>query len=313
VSVVAHLKRIGWRLLAGAGVMWGAATLSFIALHATAGDAALSTVAGQGANPTQAVLERVRHDFGLDKPLHQQYLDYLGRLLRGDLGESYQQRIPVAKAIGQQLGPTVQLAVSAAAVAVVLAIVVALATARRRPWIGSLASGIEQVLAATPTFVLGLVLLIIFSFKARLLPVAGNDGLASLILPTVTLALPTAAVLVQVLRAELEEVLEQPFILTARTRGMRDAAVRTHHALRHALVQIVTMSGYVIGSLLGGAVITETLFVRQGVGQLMLNAVNTKDIPLVLGVVVFAALVYVVVNLLVDIGYTIIDPRLVAR
>jgi peptide/nickel transport system permease protein len=219
----------------------------------------------------------------------------------------------VAKAIGQQLGPTVQLAVSAAAVAVVLAIVVALATARRRPWIGSLASGIEQVLAATPTFVLGLVLLIIFSFKARLLPVAGNDGLASLILPTVTLALPTAAVLVQVLRAELEEVLEQPFILTARTRGMRDAAVRTHHALRHALVQIVTMSGYVIGSLLGGAVITETLFVRQGVGQLMLNAVNTKDIPLVLGVVVFAALVYVVVNLLVDIGYTIIDPRLVAR
>jgi peptide/nickel transport system permease protein len=313
VNVVAHLKRIGWRLLAGAGVMWGAATLSFIALHATAGDAALSTVAGQGANPTQAVLERVRHDFGLDKPLHQQYLDYLGRLLRGDLGESYQQRIPVAKAIGQQLGPTVQLAVSAAAVAVVLAIVVALATARRRPWIGSLASGIEQVLAATPTFVLGLVLLIIFSFKARLLPVAGNDGLASLILPTVTLALPTAAVLVQVLRAELEEVLEQPFILTARTRGMRDAVVRTHHALRHALVQIVTMSGYVIGSLLGGAVITETLFVRQGVGQLMLNAVNTKDIPLVLGVVVFAALVYVVVNLLVDIGYTIIDPRLVAR
>jgi peptide/nickel transport system permease protein len=102
VNVVAHLKRIGWRLLAGAGVMWGAATLSFIALHVTAGDAALSTVAGQGANPTQAVLERVRHDFGLDKPLHQQYLDYLGRLLRGDLGESYQQRIPVAKANGMR-------------------------------------------------------------------------------------------------------------------------------------------------------------------------------------------------------------------
>lgn len=313
MNAVGHLKRIGWRLLAGVGVMWGAATLSFIALHATAGDAALSTVAGQGANPTQAVLERVRHDFGLDKPLYQQYLDYLGRLLRGDLGESYQQRIPVAKAIGQQLGPTAQLAVSAAAVAVVLASVVALSTARRRAWVGSLASGIEQVLSATPTFVLGLVLLIIFSFKARLLPVSGNDGLASLILPTVTLALPTAAVLAQVLRAELEEVLEQSFILTARTRGMRDAAVRTRHAMRHALVQIVTMSGYVIGSLLGGAVITETLFVRQGVGQLMLNAVNTKDIPLVLGVVVFAALVYVVVNLLVDIGYAVIDPRLVAR
>jgi peptide/nickel transport system permease protein len=107
--------------------------------------------------------------------------------------------------------------------------------------------------------------------------------------------------------------LEQPFIVTARARGMRDAAVRFQHALRHALVQVVTMSGYVIGGLLGGAVITETLFVRQGVGQLMLNAVTNKDIPMVLGIVVFASVVYVVVNLLVDIGYTVIDPRLVTR
>ncbi len=305
------LRRIGLRLLAGVGVLWGAASLSFIALHVTAGDAALATVAGQGANPTQEVLERVRHDYGLDLPIWRQYLNYLGRLLHGDLGQSYQQRIGVGKAIGEQLGPTIQLALSAAVLAVVLAITVALLTARRRPWIRALSSGTELVLTSTPTFVLGMLLLIVFAFQAKLLPVSGNQTASALILPTLTLALPIAAVLAQVLRAELEDVLEQPFILTARSRGMRDAAVRLRHALRHALVQIVTMSGFVIGGLLGGAVITETLFVRQGVGQLMLAAVTTKDIPMVLGLVLFAAMVYVVVNLLVDIGYTLIDRRLV--
>jgi peptide/nickel transport system permease protein len=305
------LRRIGFRLLAGVGVLWGAATLSFVALHVTAGDAALATVAGQGANPTQEVLERVRHDYGLDLPIWQQYLRYLGRLLHGDLGQSYQQRIGVGKAITEQLGPTVQLALSAAALAVLLAVTVALLTARRRPWIRGLFSGTELVITSTPTFVLGMLLLIVFAFRLKLLPVSGNQSPSALILPTLTLALPIGAVLSQVLRAELEEVLEQPFILTARTRGMRDAAVRLRHALRHALVQVVTMSGFVIGGLLGGAVITETLFVRQGVGQLMLAAVTTKDIPMVLGLVLFAAFGYVLVNLLVDIGYTLIDRRLV--
>jgi peptide/nickel transport system permease protein len=311
-TAVAVAKRIGVRLIAGVGVLWGAATLSFIALHVTAGDAALSTVAGQGANPTKELLDQVRRDFGLDQPLYRQYLDYLGRLLHGDLGQSYQQRIAVSRAIAEQLGQTVQLAVSAAAVAVLLAIGAAVLTARRRPW-RSIASGVELTLSATPTFVIGIVLLIIFSFTLKVLPVSGNDGPRALILPMLTLALPIGAVLAQVLRSELEEVLEQPFILTARSRGMRDTVVRVRHALRHALVQIVTMSGFVVGGLLGGAVITETLFVRQGVGQLMLSAVTTKDIPMVLGLVVFAAFVYVVVNLLVDITYTLIDPRLVTR
>ncbi|GAA4557190.1 ABC transporter permease [Planotetraspora kaengkrachanensis] len=311
-TAVAIAKRIGVRLIAGVGVLWGAATLSFIALHVTAGDAALSTVAGQGANPTKEVLDQVRRDLGLDQPLYHQYLDYLGRLLHGDLGRSYQQRISVSQAIGEQLGQTVQLAVAAAVVAVLLAIAAAVLTARRRPW-RSIASGVELTLSATPTFVIGIVLLIVFSFTLKVLPVSGNDGPRALILPTLTLALPIGAVLAQVLRSELEEVLEQPFILTARTRGMRDTVVRVRHALRHALVQIVTMSGFVVGGLLGGAVITETLFVRQGVGQLMLSAVTTKDIPMVLGLVVFAAFVYVLVNLLVDIAYTLIDPRLVTR
>ncbi|GAA3100393.1 ABC transporter permease [Pseudonocardia yunnanensis] len=306
-------RRIGWRLLAGVGVLWGAATAAFFTLHLTAGDAALSTVAGQGADPTQAVLEQVRRDYGLDQPLWRQYVDYLGELLHGDLGESYQQRLPVAGAIEAQLGQTVQLAAGAIVIALVLAVLVGVLTAKRRRWVRSTTTGVELLLASTPTFVIGLVLLIIFSIGLHLFPVSGQDGLRSLVLPTFTLALPVTAVLSQVLRSELEDVLEQPFILTARARGMRDVAVRFRHALRHAAIQLVTMSGVVIGGLLGGTVITESLFNRQGIGQLMLVATTNKDIPLVVGVVIFCALVYVVVNLVVDILYTIIDPRVVTR
>jgi peptide/nickel transport system permease protein len=304
-------KRIGWRLLAGVGVMWGAATFAFIALHATAGDIALATVSGNGSDPTQALLQEVRRDYGLDLPLWRQYLDYLGRLLHGNLGESYQQRIPVATAIGQQLGSTVQLAVCAAVVAVVLAVVVSVLTARRGPWVRLATNGVQLVLASMPAFVIGLILLIVFGLTLKVLPISGNQGFKSVVLPSLTLAIPISAVLSQVLTSELEEVLEQPFILTARARGMRETAVRFRHALRHASIQLVTMSGYVLGGLLGGAVITESLFNRQGLGQLMLTATTDKDVPLVTGVVLLAAFAYVVVNLIVDILYTAIDPRVV--
>jgi peptide/nickel transport system permease protein len=306
-------ERIGWRMIAGVGVLWGAATAAFFTLHGTAGDAALSTVAGQGADPTQAVLDQVRRDYGLDLPLWRQYVDYLGQLLHGDLGESYQQRLPVAQAIEAQLGQTVQLAAGAIVIALVLAVGVGVLTAKRRRWVRATTTGVELLLASTPTFVIGLVLLIVFSIGLHLFPVSGQDGLRSLVLPTFTLALPVTAILSQVLRSELEDVLEQPFILTARARGMRDVAVRFRHALRHAAIQLVTMSGYIIGGLLGGTVITESLFNRQGIGQLMLVATTNKDIPLVVGVVIFCALVYVVVNLVGDILYTVIDPRVVTR
>ncbi|KIF78132.1 ABC transporter permease [Streptomyces sp. 150FB] len=307
-------RRAGWRILAGVGVMWGAATASFFTLHGTAGDAALSTVSGQGADPTQAVLEQVRRDYGLDLPLWHQYTDYLGRLLHGDLGESYQQRLPVSRAIGAQLGQTVELAVGAVVIALVLALAVGVLTAkRRRRWVGPTTTGGELVLASMPTFVLGLILLLIFSIGLGWFPVSGQEGFRSLVLPMFTLALPVAAVLSQVLRSELEDVLEQPFILTARARGMRDAGVRFRHALRHALIPLVTMSGSVIGWMLGGAVVTESLFNRQGLGQLMLTATTNKDIPLVVGVIIFAALVYVIVNLVVDVLYTVIDPRVVTQ
>jgi peptide/nickel transport system permease protein len=307
------LRRIVWRLAAGVGVMWGAATFAFIVLHATAGNIALETVSGNGSDPTEALLKEVTKAYGLNLPLWRQYVDYLGKLCQGNLGQSYQQRIPVATAIGQQLGGTVQLAFGAALVAVILSITIAVLTARKGRWVRSITTGTELVVASMPTFVVGLVLLIIFGLKLDVLPISGSDGFKSLILPVFTLALPITAVLTQVLRSELEDVLEQPFILTARARGMREVSVRLVHALRHASIQLVTLSGYVIGGLLGGAVITESLFNRQGLGQLMLTATTNQDIPLVSGVIIFAAFVYVVVNLVIDIVYTVIDPRVVTR
>lgn len=307
------LKRIGTRLLAGIGVMWGASTFAFLTLHLTAGDAALATVAGNGSDPTRAIVDQVRQAYGLNLPVWQQYLDYLAQLLHGNLGQSFQQRIPVTRAIELQLGGTVQLTLLAAALAVAISVTVSVLTARRAGWVRVTMNGVERLLISTPTFVIGLVLLVIFALELDLLPASGQDGFKAVILPALTLALPISSMLSQVLRSELEEVLEQPFIVTARARGMHDLSVRLRHALRHASIPLVTMSGQVIGGLMGGAVIVESLFNRQGLGQLMLTATTNKDIPLVTGVVLFAAFVYVVVNLIVDLAYTFIDPRVVAR
>lgn len=298
------------RVLSGIVVLWGAATLAFLAIHGVGGDPALAAL-GPDANPTPAVLAQVRAEYGLDKPLAVQYLLYLGRLLHGDLGQSYALHSSVSAAIGQQIGPTAQLAGTATVIAVVLAIVAGTFTAKRGRAVRGVTSGLELVFASMPSFAVGLALLVVFSFSLRLFPVSGNQGPESLVLPSLAMALPIAAVLAQVLTGSLDEVLEQPFILTARTRGMRDAAVRLRHALRHALIPLVTLTGFVVGGLLGGAVITETLFVRQGVGRLLINAVQSKDVPVVVGVVLLAAFIHVVVNLVVDIVYSAIDPRIV--
>lgn len=303
------LKKILWRLAAAVGVLWGAATLTFVTLHLTGGDTALAILGGPDALPTREVLERVRVEYGLDQPLPVQYGRYITRLAVGDLGESYRLRIPVTRAIAQQIGATVQLAFWAGLLAVTLAVVVAVLTARRRRWVGAAVSGTELVLSSVPSFVLGIALLLLFSFTWPIFPASGSRGWASLVLPAITLALPTAAVLAQVLRQELEEVLELPFITMARARGMADAAVRLRHALRHALIPLVTLSGFVFANLLGGAVIVESLFARQGIGRLMVDATTNKDAPVVLGITLLAALIYVVVNLVVDLLNAAVDPR----
>ena len=303
------LRLILRRLLSGIGVLWGAATLTFLAINLSAGDPAMAILGGPGANPSAELIAQVRAEYGLDQPLIVQYGQYLGRLAQGDLGDSYNLRRPVGQVISGQLGATVQLSLSAAALAVLLAVVVAVLSANRAPWVRSLVSGTELVLSSAPSFVIGLGLLLVVAFGWHLLPPSGSNSWQALILPSVALALPVAAVLSQVLRQELEDTLEQPFIAMARARGLSETGVRLKHALRHALVPLVTLSGFVFASLLGGAVVIELLFSRQGIGRLMLDAANTKDVPLLLGITLLAAAIYVVVNFLVDLINHLVDPR----
>ncbi|MFC4591389.1 ABC transporter permease [Sphaerisporangium corydalis] len=298
------LTRVGTSVL----VLWGAVTVSFTALHLTPGNVADVLIGSSTVTPE--VRAQIIADYGLDRPLLTQYATYLGRVLRGDLGQSYQLHESVAAAIGAQLGASVQLTLSALVLAVVASTTLALLTARRARWIRGLSSGLELVGVSIPTFWTAILLLTVFSFQLGWFPAAGGEGFAGLVLPVIAVALPVTTMLTQMMRESLELVLDEPFVLTARARGMPDLGVRLRHALRHTLVPAVTLIGWIVGLLLGSMVPVEQIFSRQGIGQLTLGAVTGKDLPVVMGVVLVTAVLYVVVNILVDLLYLVIDPRL---
>jgi peptide/nickel transport system permease protein len=303
------LRAVAGRLVAITSVLLGAATLAFAGLKLLPGDP-VATLLGPQTTASPAVRAQIRADYGFDDPLIGQYLHYLNELLHGRLGESYQLQQPVSALIGEQFGSTLELALSAAALAVAIAVVSALATAGRRSALRSALGAWELVAVSTPSFWLGIVLLTVFSFRLRWFPVAGTDGMQTLVLPAVTLALPIAGVLAQVLRESLEKALAEPFVVTARARGLSRSAVRIRHAFRHAAIPLLTLSGWLTGTLLGGTVLVEKVFARPGIGALTLQSVNTKDMPVVMGVVLLAALVFVLISQLTDVLYAVIDPRL---
>jgi peptide/nickel transport system permease protein len=306
-------RRLALRLLAGIGVLWGTVTLIFATLTLTPGDPAITILGGPDALPTPAALARVRLEYGLDQPIYTQYAHFLGRLLRGDFGQSYRLHLPVAQLIAEQAGATVILVLSAMALGALAALTLALTTAGRARWLTSLLGLLETTAASTPAFVVGLLLLVAFSFGLRLLPSSGTHGWTSDVLPVITLALPITGMLAQVLRHALELVLDQPFILTARARGLSEAGVRLGHALRHALIPLLTISGSIFGGLLSSAVVVETVFNRQGLGRLMADATLNRDVPLVLGVILVATTVNILVNMAVDFLNIVADPRAQAR
>ena len=296
------LRRIG----SGLVVLWVAATAAYLALLAAPGDT-VDSIVGDGAD-TPLIRAQIIQEWRLDRPALVQYLDYLWRAAHGDLGRSYLLQRPVRDVISEQLAPTLKLAVAAAALGVLLALILAVTT--RRPWARRTSSTTELVLVSTPPFLIGIVLLSLFSFRFGWFPVSGDRGAAALVLPAITLALPVAGVLTQVLRDGLDRAMGEPFAVTARSRGLTGNAVLVRHALRHALLPAVTLTGWLFGVLLGGAVIVEQVFGRPGLGQVTLAAVTSKDMPVVLAVVVLSALVYVVLNTLADLAYLAIDPRL---
>ncbi|SAK67710.1 ABC transporter permease [Caballeronia ptereochthonis] len=299
-------QKIATRLMTGLLVLWLAASAAFVAIHALPGRIE-DVLAGDLAYP--GLREAIAAQWGLDRSLLWQYGQFLLRLAHGDLGTSFVMQQPVLDVLKSQLWPTMQLAASAGLLAIVLAILVATLTAGGR-WSTRIASLVELTCTSTPVFWLGMLLLIAFSFELRLFPVSGAKGWRSLVLPAVTLALPTAGILSQVMREALEAALAKPFVTTVRARGVSELALRVRHVLRHALLPVVTLGGWLIGSLLGGAVITEKMFGRPGIGSVTLNAVTSQDVPVVLAVVLLAAFVHVFISTLLDIAYLFIDPRL---
>ncbi|KSU55401.1 ABC transporter permease [Microbacterium enclense] len=303
----ALLSRLGQVVASVVLVLWGAATLAFVAFRIIPGDP-VEVMLGPQAQVSDAVKDGMRADLGLDRPVIEQYGAFLGRLLRGDLGESYQLRLPVAEVIGRQLGPTLQLSALALVIAVLLALASALLVRGRTG--RAAASGVELVVLSSPVFWTGLVLLSVFSFQLGWFPVSGARDAAAIVLPAVTLALPVAALLSQVLRDGVEAAEREPFLLTVRARGAGPLRESLHHSLRHASVGGVTLAAYLVGSLLGGAVLVETVFARPGIGRVTLTAITDRDLPVITGVIMLSALVFVLVNTLVDLVVPLIDPRL---
>ncbi|MET8981421.1 ABC transporter permease [Streptomyces sp. NPDC004539] len=295
------------RAAGSVAVLWGAVTVTFLLLQVMPGSTADVLLAGTSVTP--ATRAEITAQYHLDDPLLVQYLDYLGRIARGDLGDSYVLRQPVWDAIGSQLPDTLALILSTLLVTAAGSVVLAVLGASRRRWVRTLFAGAESVVVALPPFWLGLLLLTVFSFTLRWFPTIGSTGPAGLVLPTLALAAAPTAVVAQVLREGLLRTLDEPFVVTARARGIGELALRLRHVLRHALLPAITLMGWITGSLIGGAVIIEIVFSRQGVGRLLLSAVQNKDMPVVIALVLFAAAVYVLANILVDALQWLVDPR----
>jgi peptide/nickel transport system permease protein len=304
------LARLASRLVGVLGVLFAVATLTFLAAHLMPGNPAVTILGGAGSHPTPAEVAAIDHQYGFNRPLVAQYLTFMGHLLRGNLGTSYVLKENVTTIITQQMGATFLLTVSALVLSWVLALLATLASARRSRIVSAIGSGFEIFVAGLPQYWLGIILLVVFAFRLRWFPVEGGTGIQGLVLPALTLALPLAGFIGQVTRDEFSSVLEQPFVLSARARGMSDTGVRVRHVLRHSILPGITLSGWALGSLFSTAVIVEAVFARQGLGQVLVNAVSQQDIPVVIGVTLLVALVYVVANLLVDVVFLIADPRI---
>ncbi|WP_405148366.1 ABC transporter permease [Nocardia salmonicida] len=304
---VGTAKRIVLRLITGLGVLWGATTLSFLGVRLAPGDTVDVLLGEQQRTPE--VEAAIRAEWGLDSPAVVQYGRYLWNVAHGDFGRSYVLQRPVSEIISSQAGPTLALTGAALLVALVFAVVVATSTAQRRRS-RAIANAVELALVSTPSFWLGIVLLSVFSFQLKIFPVAANKGLSALVLPALALGLSLGAVISQVLRDGLERALDEPFAVTVRSWSVSESALRLRHGLRHASLPAVTLTGWLVGGLLGGAVIIEEVFGRPGLGRVTVEAVLAQDLPVVLAVAILSAFVYVVISTLVDLLYLWLDPRL---
>lgn len=313
MSLSSNRQALIWRPAQALLVLWAAFSLSFAILYALPGDpvAILLAQSGEPGAVDPAKVAELRARYHLDGSLWQQYGGALWRLLQLDLGTSLQTGKPVAQALAAALPSTLALAFAALLLALPLGVGLALAAhqVRRRPLQSALHNA-PAVVVSLPTFWVGLVLLQVFSFRLHWLPAMGEQGLTSLVLPAVTLALPCAAMIAQVLGRSIASVSQQPFVQALRSKGVGPWRLLCGHILHNAAIPLLSLSGTLLGNLLAGAVVTETVFSREGVGRLAQAAVASQDIAVVQGVVLLAAALYVLTNLVTDLLYPLLDPRI---
>ena len=295
------------RLLGTIPVIFGVLLLTFVLVHSIPGDP-VEVMLGESA--TSADREVLRQNLGLDEPLPIQFFQYVAKVAQGDLGVSIHSKKPIVDLLAERLPATIKLAALALMIAisigVPLGIVAALKVDR---WADNLATVLSLTVSAMPHFWLGPLLMMVFALWLGFLPVSGMDANTSIILPALTLGFGLAAILTRMTRASMLEVLHEDFIRTARAKGLPEKTVILKHALRAALLPIVTVLGLQLGSLLAGTVITETVFAWDGIGRLLVESIEKRDYPVTQACVLVIALTYVFVNLLTDIIYTRIDPR----
>ncbi|MBA3640333.1 MAG: ABC transporter permease [Acidobacteriota bacterium] len=296
------------RLLLTIPVLLGVATLVFALIHLVPGDPAQAML-GEGAS--QEEIQRLRTSLGLDRPLLTQYTGFLGGLVRGDLGTSFRYNTPVTQQIMSRLGNTAKLALAAMLVAILFAVPLGIIAAVFR---GRAPDHVAMTMAlagiSMPNFWLGPLLAILFAVYLGWLPVSGTGSLAHLVLPAATLGAALSAILARMTRASLLEELRELYVLAARARGLSGARAVLRHAFRNSLIPVVTIIGLQFGAVLTGTIITETIFAWPGLGRLLIQAINFRDYPLVQGCILFIAVTYVLMNLLTDLTYGLLDPRI---
>ncbi|GAB2622322.1 ABC transporter permease [Pseudactinotalea suaedae] len=299
---------IARRVLAGVPTLLGVTVLLFIALRLLPGDPIAALLGGASASPE--VVENLRQQFGLDRSVPEQYWTFLTSALQLDLGTSYATRQPVTGMIAAQIGSTLQLAGAAALISAVTGITLgSLAAIKRNSWIDGLVRVLSLVNTSMPSFWVGLLLIMFFSFQLGLFPATGSGSLGQLVLPAATLGLAAAGTVTRLVRNSVIEVLGENFVTALHAKGLRGRVIVVKHVLRNAIIPTVTVVGLQLGGLVAGSVIVETVFSRRGIGQTLVQAIGGQDYPVVQGVVLVIAVIYIVINIVVDISYAYIDPR----
>lgn len=298
------IRRLGLMIF----TVWGAVSLTFVILRLAPGDQATVQL---GPDATAADVSALREELGLDRPMLVQYLDYLGSAITGDFGESYRFRDSATAVILERFPATVLLAGTATALALTIGLLLGILAGRApgKP-VDRAISGITLVMQAIPSFWSGIMLILLMALTLRLLPSAGSGDLQHLVLPAVTLAIPFTALVARITRSSVAEVTAEPYIMTARSKGLSERLVLSRHAVRNSVIPVVTIVSLHIGTLMGGAVIVEQVFAWEGVGSLLVGAVGNRDYAIVQGTTVLLAIVVVTMNLLADVLNARLDPRI---